>query len=120
MIEKIEVFVEMEFHGFHQWPQAPAEVSHLRDMHHHLFGVKVVCEVKHDNRDVEFLILLSVVQKYIWEEIAPKMKQSSMSTWSCEMMARMIRDHLLTKEYKPSRVEVSEEWLNGAVLTTEF
>jgi len=40
--------------GFHAWPDAPADVEHLRARHRHLFTLRVECAVRHSERDVEF------------------------------------------------------------------
>lgn len=51
------IYVRTSFVGFHKWETAPQEVSFLRDLHRHIFNVKVTLQVSHSDRDVEFFLL---------------------------------------------------------------
>lgn len=51
------IYINTSFVGFHRWDSAPEEVAFLRDLHRHIFNVKVTVEVSHNDRDVEFFLL---------------------------------------------------------------
>lgn len=40
--------------GLHYWPGAPQGRAYLSHLHRHLFVVRAVAEVHHDDRDIEF------------------------------------------------------------------
>lgn len=68
--------------GFHQYPDAPAEVGFLAARHRHVFHFKVRVEVAHDNREVEFLTL----QRWCLEQY--EKGELEMENRSCEMLAK--------------------------------
>ena len=110
---KTEIYITTNFTGFHCWPAAPEEVSFLRDLHRHVFHVKVAVRVTHDDRDVEFFKLkkdADAVIKLLAVELETACRQMS-----CEMMAGFIARSLMSG-YNVSSVEVSEDGENGARL----
>ena len=100
------VFITTRFEGFHCWPEAPEQVSFLRDMHRHVFHVRLEVEVGHQDRDVEYILLKRDVDSYI-EKIR---KTPVTDTWSCETWASV-----LLEQFQAMSVEVSEDGENGAV-----
>ncbi len=106
------IYVTEQFEAFHRWKDAPDEVAFLRSMHRHMFHVKVTIEVKHDDRDIEFIMFKRKVRDFLREKY--EMKEG---IGSCEMIAESIIEYL-KKEY-PGRdvvVEVSEDGENGAIV----
>lgn len=104
---KIYVTVTTQFEGFHCWPDAPDEVAFLRDRHRHMFHVKAVKRVSHDDRDVEFILLKRAIDtKVVTMQAADGV---DVSTWSCERWALE-----LVNEFGLSECEVSEDGENGA------
>jgi len=54
--------------GTHYWSKCPhKEVSFLKNEHHHDFWIRVECEVTHDDREIEFLMLRIWLQKHVIE-----------------------------------------------------
>lgn len=54
--------VSYEIEGFHKWEAAPPKRAYLRNLHRHLFKVRVEMSVRHDDREVEFHDLLDFCQ----------------------------------------------------------
>ena len=102
------VYASFNFEGFHCWPDAPEEVDFLRHRHRHLFHVKAVLEVQHNDRDVEFILL----KRRLRASVATfQAMASDVETWSCERWAEE-----LLKEHGLSMVDVSEDGENGAIV----
>lgn len=99
------VFCQFVFEGFHRWPDAPPEHGYLGSLHRHMFHFRVELPVCHDDRDIEFIELKRRVMAYV-HQIAPLALN-----WSCEAWARAVLE-----EFSASRVEVSEDGENGAVV----
>ena len=107
------VFCQGYVEGFHHWPDAPDEVGHLRARHRHMFGFRVEIIVTHDNRDVEFIIAKREVLSYLGSHPIE-------GTESCEMIAKRIRDHLVTiRDWQVAMIEITEDGENGAVVRWE-
>jgi len=99
------IWITTQFEGFHNYPAAPAKVDFLKNLHRHLFKIKVYIEVSHNERDIEFILFKRFVEKCI-----PEVLENS----SCES----ISDHLyreISKIYpnKKIKIEVSEDGENG-------
>lgn len=110
-LDTIQVFCRTQFIGYHRWENAPDEVAFLRSNHRHVFHVKIVCRVKHGDRDVEFIMLKREVDNYILLHF-----QEQTFTKSCEMIAAEIMDYLCSAGYMPIFGEVSEDGENGGTI----
>lgn len=101
------IFITTSFEGFHSYPEAPEEVSFLKDRHRHMFHVKIWIEVFHDNRDIEFILFKRYIDVLLMS--------SDLNDKSCEMicdhLAREIKAMYPNREIK---IEVSEDNENGA------
>lgn len=111
---KRAVFFTTSFIGLHCWPAAADVhgIEYLASPHRHIFKVRVDLAVYHDDRDLEFI----TVKKFLDEWLSKQ--PSDLGTTSCEMLCERIRDHL-QNHYgigRVTRVEVSEDGENGAVL----
>jgi len=103
----ITVFAQFTFEALHHWPAAPDEVGFLRDPHRHLFHVRVEDVVGHHDRDREFVLMGREARGWCVEHA----QDPGTLTWSCEKWACYLVDR-----GGFSRVEVSEDGENGAVV----
>ena len=102
------IYINTNFEGLHKWDKAPEEVSFLRNLHRHLFKVRVEIEVKHNDRELEFFMFKDFIEDYL-------SKLNKKEVGSCEMIAEGILNYI--KEKYPDRfilVDVSEDGENGA------
>ena len=102
------IWVTFEKHGIHYYKDAPEEVAYLRNLHRHLFKVKVTIEVYHNDREIEFHLF----QKFLIEN-----GNLNFDYRSCEMIAEDLLE--IVKSKYPNRtisVEVSEDGECGAIL----
>jgi hypothetical protein len=110
---RTEVFVTCQFEGFHCWPEAPDEFAYLRTIHRHIFHVRLHKEVKHNDRDIEFIELKRQVLDYCLKTYGSGHDQAPRwSRFSCEDVA-----HDLFSMFNATRVEVSEDGENGTIVT---
>ena len=104
---KSAVVVTLQVEGTHSWPDCPIEaVSFLRNPHRHLFHIKAVKEVSHDDRDVEIIMLKRAMKHYLKDSY-----DGDFCTMSCEMLAK---DLILM--FDLLNCEVLEDGENGAYL----
>jgi hypothetical protein len=77
--------------GSHYWKNAPPEVSFLASPHRHSFGVEIVINVCHDDRDVEFFIV-NRMARIMLDKKYPKDLFSGYEFGgsSCEMIAEYL------------------------------
>lgn len=110
------VVVKTQFEGFHYWKDAPEEVKFLRDLHRHIFHVRVEVPVKHENRDVEIILLKRFIDTFCSILTEPIEKKGL----SCEQIATMIAKITAVK-YNVNRcaVEVLEDGENGGISVYE-
>lgn len=102
------VFCSLQFSAFHRWPEAPEEVSFLRNKHRHLFKVVASAEVKHNDRDIEFISMKGRLEQYCRRHFA----DYDLCSTSCEQIAQI----LLEAFPDLCSVSVSEDGENGVVL----
>ena len=113
MVNKIEV--KETVLGTHCWSNCPhEEVKFLQNEHHHDFTIRVSCEVTHDDRDIEFIMLRLVLKRFIWEQYANENPVDyflvRFGLRSCEIISNEIREHLInTYGDKNWKVNVSED-----------
>lgn len=111
---KTEVFCIVQIEGLHNWPACPfEEVKYLRDLHRHVFHIKAFKVVNHDDRDVEFIMMKHEITKYFFNKYWDfHTKVHRFGAMSCEMIGRE-----LINKFQLSRVEVSEDGENGAIVS---
>lgn len=51
----MKIIARFNVEGMHRWLDAPVEFSYLAYPHRHLFYFEVEIEVKHENREIEFI-----------------------------------------------------------------
>jgi len=102
------IWITTQFEGFHRYPDAPDEVAFLRDLHRHIFHIKVYIEVFHNERDIEFILFKKLIENEV------KINSNHFNHMSCEMIADDLS--MFIKLKYPSRklkIEVSEDKENG-------
>lgn len=107
---KTTVWVTTRFIGFHRWKDAPDEVAFLREWHRHVFHVRLEVPVRHDNRDVEFLLLKQKLENYISDTYSTRKFE-----YSCEQIA----NNLLV-QFQARECQVSEDGENGATVRSHL
>lgn len=108
------IWVTSEFEAFHRWDKAPSEVAFLRNLHRHLFKVRVEFKVTHSDRDLEFFIVKKKLSDYIFNFLVPLSRGEQ--SMSCEMFAENIFTFFKSNEYPVVEVSVSEDGENGAIV----
>ena len=114
--ENSMIWVTFRKEGIHAYPAALndpnlEDVRFLGYPHRHIFHFKVWIEVKHDDRDIEF------IQFKRWLESLYDKDTLQLSNKSCEMIARELYAQI-NSEYKVREIwiEVSEDGENGCLL----
>lgn len=109
-----KVFCTLSIEGTHNWPNCHIpEVDYLKYPHRHLFGIKAVAEVNHDDRNIEFIELKHQIQNYMKEQYFDNAKQLHVfGHKSCEMLAKE-----LMERFNLCEVVVDEDGENGSILT---
>lgn len=94
--------------GTHQWESCPLkEVEFLKHEHHHDFTIRVVTNVTHDNRMIEFIMLRISLMKILERYPGKYIKRFGNS--SCEMLSREIAELLKIDYGQDFKVSVSED-----------
>lgn len=109
MVNKIEI--KETVLGTHSWSNCPFdEVDFLINEHHHDFTIRVSCEVGHDDRDIEFIMLRIELKKFISFTYPVRNYIIRFGGRSCEMISNEIKEHMI-KKYgdKNWKVNVSED-----------
>ena len=106
------IFVTFQVEGIHCYPDAPPGVEFLRHPHRHIFHYRVMIEVNHNERDIEFILFKRELQGLFTFGVM------SAESRSCESLAEELAGYILEKYPKRAlRVEVSEDGENGAVIS---
>lgn len=108
------IWVTFQKEGIHRYPEALTnpeleDVKFLGYDHRHIFHFRVDLEVRHDNRDVEF------IQMKRWLESLYQTETLKLDYRSCEMMSDdlsvLIKDKYPNRKFK---ISVSEDNENGS------
>lgn len=112
MKETTTVIVRTQFEGLHCYPEAPEEVSYLRNMHRHIFNIEVQIETYHDDRELEFIMVKHRIDECL---------KDFEGRISCEQIAKYICNYLI-KLYGERRMEckVFEDNENGGCVKYGF
>lgn len=109
---KRQVYCTLQIEGTHFWKECRIdEVHYLKHPHRHLFVIKAVIDVSHDDRDVEFICLKHQVRDYLIKQYGVDHNSCHFGGMSCEMIALE-----LINEFKLFSCEVSEDNENGAIV----
>ena len=110
------IYVTFEKEGIHCYPEAPAGVEFLKHPHRHMFKFRVDIEVRHDDRDIEFILF-----KRELESLYSSTGTLALDYKSCEMIADDLAKYIFNAY--PRRdliIEVSEDGENGARIEWEY
>ncbi len=113
---KRNIFVTFQKEGIHKYPDAPEGVEFLRNEHRHMFHFKVIIEVFHNDRDIEFILFKRELEG-LYNQNDRQTQALELDFKSCEMMAEALYSYI-NKTY-PNRdvmIEVSEDGENGAII----
>lgn len=110
------IWVTFSKEGIHKFPAALEdpkleEVSFLGYPHRHVFHFKIQIQVRHSDRDIEFILFKRELEGLYSSGTL------QLDYKSCEMIAEDLGDYIL-KSYPGRRfkVEVSEDGENGCLL----
>lgn len=109
------VWITTQKAAVHSYPTPPAVVGFLQYPHRHLFKFKILIQVFHTDREIEFLLLQSFI-----EDIIEDINKSPDHTYSCEMISDLLHSAIL-EQYcenrdREIRIEVSEDGENGSYI----
>jgi len=106
------IYVTFQREGIHKYPAAAniAGVEFLANEHRHIFHFKVMIQVFHDDRDIEFILFKRELESIFGDQL-------SVNNKSCEMLATDLINYLINKYTNRSvEVTVSEDGENGAIV----
>ena len=105
------IWVTFQKEGIHKYPDAPEGVEFLKYPHRHMFHFKVMIEVFHDDRDIEFILFKRELES-LYDE-----KTLQLDYKSCEMIADDL-NAIIQKRYhgRGTIIEVSEDGENGCTI----
>lgn len=110
---KTEVIASLRLPGFHSWPEAPDEVSFLRQPHRHEFHVTMWKVVPHNDRETEIILMKAEAERKLRGRYPNHSGLGmSMGRDSCETVAAW-----LLASMGLSRCRVLEDGENGAEVT---
>jgi hypothetical protein len=99
------------FFGVHRWEDCPLNtVSFLRYVHHHDFTIVAECDVSHQDREVEFLMVRMEIIRAV-NQLWPKIDDIiiDFGTDSCEHISERIEKRLAEKFHRSFKVSVYED-----------
>ncbi len=111
--------VRTSFVGIHFWADAPDEVAFLRHPHRHVFKISAMCEVTHEDRELEFFMVRQQIDNWVCSlpPYHPNMNDiKQLGHWSCEHMAEEIRSRLQIKYSRNFSVIVREDDENAGIV----
>ena len=117
MLDTIERYIEVTFQkeGIHKYPAALSDpnlkdVSFLGHPHRHIFHFRVRVSVKHNDREIEFILFKRELQT-LYNGIY------DIDYKSCEMLAEELIEYVqMNYPGRTVEVSVSEDGENGAIL----
>lgn len=96
--------VNLTYEATHSWPSCPLEeVKFLRDEHRHIFYIKAVKEVEHNERAIEIIMFKASIEAFL------AAFNHKFGFRSCETIAE-----LLLIQFDCAEVHVLEDNENGA------
>tara|TARA_R110001599_G_scaffold126542_1_gene299644 strand:+ start:3183 stop:3557 length:375 start_codon:yes stop_codon:yes gene_type:complete len=102
---KTNIIINLQHEAVHQWSDCELEgVEFLKFPHRHIFHICCKKEVKHDDRDIEIILLKRKVNSFL-DEMYPK----TFGDMSCEMIAKE-----LATVFELNYCSVLEDNENGA------
>lgn len=107
------VIIKLQEPGVHVWKDAKnfPEVGYLSGIHRHIFHIKCKKEVKHNDREIEFIRFKDEITSYLKDKYSDKKLNNLLNfkEMSCEMIAEELAD-VFSLDY----CDVLEDNENGA------
>ena len=115
MQRKSKIWVTFRAEGIHCWPDAEQlpGVEFLRHPHRHIFHFKLWIDVKHDDREIEFITFKRELED-LYRARRDLQGVLSLQNKSCEMIADELYKYIIDRY--PQRdviIEISEDGENG-------
>lgn len=107
---KTQVITHNRVSGYHYWPDAPPEVTFLRNKHRHVFEIRCFLAVEDLDREREIFLEQERLKKYLRDVYGEE--PCDFGAFSCEMIARDVM-----KAMNADSVEVLEDGFGGAKVT---
>ena len=109
----LNIVINLQVEWVHCWKDcAMIEVLFLKNLHRHIFHIKCVKAVNHNDRDVEIIKFKRKILQYLFDKYPQRQTCLEFGWMSCEMIAED-----LMREFDLEQCEVLEDWENGALLT---
>ena len=109
---KKRIFVTFRKEGIHQYPDAPEGVEFLKHPHRHMFHFRVVIDVLHDDKEIEFILFKREIERLYSEGTL------ELDYKAYEMMADDLAVYIYKKyPHRAFIITVSEDGENGAICT---
>lgn len=115
-MNKSRINVKVDVLGTHNWPDAFNVVEFLKHEHHHQFNITVECDVEHNNREIEFILLRMDILDFVYYNYKTDRWIVKFGSMSCEMIANDIKEHMEFKYKRKFKVSVYEDNVQGGVI----
>lgn len=114
MLKRRYIVVTLQVEGIHSWPECNLpEVKYLKDPHRHIFHIKAIKEVNHNEREIEIIKFKGLINDWLTGNFGFYNTSTAIDFGanSCETIAEILVD-----EFKLLSCEVLEDGENGAVV----
>lgn len=110
------VIASLQVAGVHFWTHCPfEEVMYLREPHRHMFHIRAVKAVTHDDRDVEIIMLKNAIRDYLQKTFkSDQYDDLYFGGMSCEQIA-----HDIAIKFELTSCYVLEDGENGAFIVMD-
>ena len=112
------IIVRLQVEGLHYWKDASEvepDVVFLANIHRHMFHIKCKAEVRHNDRDIEFILFKREIKQYLEDKYFDDSHNCLLfGNRSCEMIAQE-----LVNEFELNYCSVAEDGENGAEVIKE-
>lgn len=110
---RCRVVVKLSLAGLHHWKECDIEHKlYLRELHRHVFYLRIEKTVAHDDRDIEIIALKEQITEYLeCKYFDIHHRCLNFGTMSCEQIALDVMH-----EFSCDAVEVLEDNENGAIV----
>lgn len=111
-MRKLFITVKNQFDDTHCYPNAPEQVSYLKNLHRHTFMIESKIEVFHEDRELEFYMVKDEI------DIAITKVKELVQAKSCENIAVFILEFLKGRygDNRDITVSCSEDGWNKATV----
>jgi len=109
----MRIVIKIIKEGVHYWKDCNIdEVSYLKNLHRHLFYIRLEKEVNHNDRDIEIIQFKHSIEKYLTDKYFDvNLNLLNFQGMSCESIANELQNN-----FDLNLVEVLEDNENGAII----